>query len=126
MQWCDTRSSVIEWNSEEVVVPYRSALDDLREKKEKLNYQIWHRYYVDFYIKVKQRDGTTKRYLIEVKPKSQTVEPVKPANATRSKTYKNARDTWIVNQAKWAAAREYAADRKMGFKLITEAELYGK
>lgn len=126
MRWCDETSSVIEWSSETVVVPYRSKVDELIEKKKKLNYKIMHRYFVDFYVKLKTKDGTIKRWLVEVKPYSQTKEPVKPENAKSSRSYTNALMRWWINDAKWKAAREYAADRNMEFKLITEKELYGK
>lgn len=31
--------------------------------------------------------------------------------------------TYAVNEAKWKAAREFCADRRMEFKIITEKEL---
>jgi len=126
MRWCDETSSVIEWSSETIVVPYRSKVDELIEKKKKLNYKIMHRYFVDFYVKLKTKDGTIKRWLVEVKPYSQTIEPVKPDKAKNSRSYTNALLRWWINDAKWKAAREYAADRNMEFRLITEKELYGK
>jgi trans-aconitate methyltransferase len=39
MKWCDENKKVLEWGSEEIVVPYRSPLDGK-----------YHRYFVDFYI----------------------------------------------------------------------------
>ena len=66
MVYCDKNTSVIEWGSEEIIIPYRSPKDG----------RI-HRYFPDFYMKVKQRDGTNKKFVIEVKPKAQCKEPVK-------------------------------------------------
>ena len=63
MTFCDNNSSVIEWGSEEVVIPYRSPLDGKV-----------HRYYVDFYIKVRTTKNEIKEYLIEIKPKKQTTQ----------------------------------------------------
>ena len=31
--------------------------------------------------------------------------------------------TWVVNQAKWEAAKQFCADRKYEFKLMTEDDL---
>ena len=59
MKYCDLNDSILEWGSEEVVIPYRSPLDN----------RI-HRYFVDFYIKVEDMSGQIKKYLIEVKPKN--------------------------------------------------------
>jgi len=108
--WLDTEQSVIEWSSEEVVVPYISPVD-LRQ----------HRYFVDFYAKIKTKDGSIKKYLIEVKPENQTREPKKKTKIT--KQYINEVATWGVNQAKWSAATNYAADRGWSFLILTEKHL---
>ena len=50
MVYCDTSSAVIEWGSEEIIIPYLSPKDGR-----------FHRYFPDFYIKVKQADGTIKK-----------------------------------------------------------------
>ena len=64
MVYCDLNENILEWGSEEIALPYRSPLDN----------RI-HRYFPDFYIKVKESNGSLKKYLIEVKPKKQTREP---------------------------------------------------
>lgn len=126
MSWCDRTTSVLEWSSETVVVQYRTALDEANERKKNLNYKIYHRYFIDFYVKLKLRDGTTKRWLVEVKPLHQTKPPELPASGKKTPGFQRAVKTWIVNSAKWEAAREFAADRNMEFKLITEKDLYGQ
>ena len=55
MKWCDQNTAVQEWGSETVIVPYVSPLD----KKV-------HRYFVDFYIKIKDKNGKIQKYLIEI------------------------------------------------------------
>ena len=42
MQYCDSTTNVLEWGSEEIALPYRSPIDNKV-----------HRYFPDFYIKVK-------------------------------------------------------------------------
>jgi hypothetical protein len=59
--------------------------------------------------------------MLEVKPKQQTQEPKVQKKKTRK--YLTEVMTWGVNQAKWAAAREYCLDKGWSFMLITEAEL---
>lgn len=108
--WCDHNPSVLSWKSEETVIPYRCATDN----------KI-HRYFVDFQIKLKQKDGTTKTYLIEVKPSKQTVPPEYPGR--RTQRYLAESMTFIKNQSKWKAANEYAKDRGWEFKIITEYDL---
>jgi len=113
MDWLDTDDRVLQWSSEEVVVPYVSPLDNRR-----------HRYFVDFLAELLQPDGTKKTWLLEVKPKAQTIEPQKPKR--RTKRFIQEVVTYGINQAKWAAATEFAADKGWEFKLITEAELFRK
>jgi hypothetical protein len=105
----DKDSNVIEWSSEEIIVPYRSPLDG----------QI-HRYFVDFFVK-SIKSGKVMSYLIEVKPYRQTIEPVKKSRI--SKTYINEVVTYVVNVAKWKAAEKYCADRGWEFFKITEKDL---
>jgi hypothetical protein len=109
MIWCDRRESVLQWGSEELVVPYVSPLDN----------QI-HRYFVDFIMKVKTREGV-KTYMIEVKPYRFTQEPVIPKR--KSKNFLTEVKQWGVNQAKWNAAKKYAEERGWEFMLITERDL---
>lgn len=107
MVYCDNRSAILEWGSEEVVIPYISPLDGRR-----------HRYFPDFYIKVKQSDGSTKKIIIEVKPKKQCGPP--PIPKRKTKRFINEVRTWGVNKAKWEAAIEWCEDRGMEFKILTE------
>ncbi len=108
--WCDMNESVLEWGSEEIWIPYRSPVDSKV-----------HRYFPDFVMKVKESTGEIKTYVIEVKPKKQTKEPRIPKKKTKSWLYEM--KTYTVNQAKWKAAKEFCADRKIEFKIITEKEL---
>lgn len=110
MIYCEENPSIIEWSSEEIIIPYRSPID----KK-------IHRYYPDFWIKVKKGDGTIECILIEVKPKKQTAPPKKPKRTT--KKYLNEVFTYGVNEAKWKAAKEYCADRRWKFQILTEDHL---
>ena len=110
MKWCDGNNNILEWGSEEIVVPYRSPLDGK-----------YHRYFVDFYVKVITRTGDIKKYLIEIKPKKQTMEPTVQKRKTAK--YINEVTTYAVNQAKWEAAREWCADRRLEFLILTEDHL---
>lgn len=110
MRYCDLNENILEWGSEEIALPYISPLD----KKV-------HRYFPDFYIKVKESNGKIKKYIIEIKPKKQTVEPQKKKNITKGYIYEVTE--WVRNQAKWKAAKEFCDDRQWEFKVLTEDEL---
>ena len=113
MQSLDDNLNVIRWASEEVVIPYRSPVDN----------KI-HRYFVDFYVEAIGRDGETRIMLLEVKPKDQTQEPKKPKRTT--KRFITEVMTYGVNQAKWKAAEEYCKSKGWEFQILTEQELFGK
>ena len=80
-----------------------------------------HRYYPDFYIKVRESNGKIKRYIIEIKPKKQTVEPKMKKRKTKGYIYEVYE--YAKNQAKWKAAEEFCKDRMWEFKVLTEDEL---
>ena len=110
MVYCDKNQNILEWASEEIAIPYRSPIDNRV-----------HRYFPDFYMKVKETNGKIKNYVIEVKPAKQTKPPAKPKRQTKGyirEAYEYAR-----NQAKWKMAKEYCADRQWEFKVVTEKEL---
>ncbi len=102
---------IISWASEEFCISYVSPVDGKV-----------HRYFPDYLIKVQESSGKIKTYVIEVKPKKQTVPPKQRSRVTKSYLYEC--KTYAVNQAKWKAAKEWCADRMLEFKLITEEELF--
>lgn len=109
MKYLDDNPAILEWGSEELVIPYVCPTDNRV-----------HRYFPDFVVKVKTKDGI-QTMILEVKPKKETREPVKKKKVT--KQYITEVMTWGKNQAKWKAAQEYCLDRGWTFKLITEDHL---
>ena len=110
MDWLDRNDSIISWASEELIIPYISPADNK-----------FHRYFPDFLVKAKTRDGKFKTILIEVKPKKQTLPPEPKKRVT--KQYINEVVTYGVNQAKWKAATEFCLDRGWEFRVMTEEHL---
>jgi|SRR5210317_682900 hypothetical protein len=110
MVYCDNNPAIIEWGSEEIIIPYRSPID-----------KRVHRYFPDFYIKYVNTRGQSLREIIEVKPKRQTLPPKEQKRKT--KKFLNEIATYAVNQAKWKAAEEFCADRRMSFRILTEDHL---
>ena len=86
MTWLDNNDAIIEWGSEDLVIPYRSPVDNRV-----------HRYFPDFYVKVKQKDDTMRVMILEVKPARQTKPPEKKKKVT--KQYIQEVVTWGVNEA---------------------------
>lgn len=113
MLFCDTKDAVLEWGSEELFIPYKSPIDGRM-----------HRYFVDFVIKTKNKEGFNETRLIEIKPKKQCSAPSKPKRKT--KNYLNEVKTWCINSAKWSAAKEFAENRGWKFQIITEDILFAR
>jgi hypothetical protein len=109
MVYCDKNENVLEWSSEEIALPYKSPLDN----------RI-HRYFPDFYIKVKEGNKIQK-YLVEIKPKKQVREPKVPKRKTKGYIYEV--KEYVKNQAKWKSAQEFCEDRQWKFKIMTEDDL---
>ena len=107
--WCDSRSNVVQWSSEEVIIPYRSPVDGKM-----------HRYFVDLKFTVKRDDGVFVTYLAEIKPEKFTRPPVP---RRKSKSYIEECCMWLVNEAKWEAAIKYSNERGWKFIIMTEKVL---
>jgi hypothetical protein len=105
-RWIESQDNIVEWVSEEIVVPYVCETD----KKV-------HRYFIDVYFKT--ADG--KKYLIEIKPKRETAPPKKPKR--NSRRYLSEALTYVKNQSKWKAANKFALDNGCVFQIWTEDTL---
>ena len=106
MLWCDNNPSVIEWSSEELIIPYLCPTDN-----------SYHRYFIDFTIKFNNNEI----YWIELKPEKYTKLPEQPKRKT--KRYINEVFQYAKNQAKWKTANEYAVKSGAKFHVWTEKTL---
>lgn len=105
MQFCDTNPNVLEWASEEVHVLYWHPVKDKLAK-----------YIPDFVIRYRNAQGEVITEMIEVKPKKQAVV------STRMTNYEKV--SYVINQAKWAAARAYCEKAGIRFRVVTEQEMF--
>lgn len=110
MNYFDRNPNVLKWASEELAIPYISPIDKRP-----------HRYFPDFIIQVVSQDGSKKTIMIEVKPEKQTKPPEKKSRTTQ-RYIREVRD-YGINTNKWLAAKEYCADRKWEFQILTEREI---
>jgi len=110
-RWADKNENVIKWGSENIVIPYVSPLDNRV-----------HRYFVDNYILFKDRNDNINKFLIEIKPSSQTVKPVNKKYKRKSSLLYEQK-TYIQNIAKWEAAKKWSDKKGVKFLILTEKEL---
>ncbi len=109
MKYFDDHPNVIWWASEELPIPYVSPVDNRT-----------HRYFPDFIVKMRLKDGKVTTYILEVKPLAQTKMPVQKR---KTKRFIQEAATYAINQEKWRAADLFCREHGWQFKVITEKEL---
>jgi len=110
MKYFDINPSILQWASEEVVIPY---YDSMTKKV--------RRYFPDFLIKVKTSEGI-KTHLIEVKP-SKDLRPPVGGKGKKKSTVLYEMKTYQMNRDKFASARKWCDDRNITFDIWTEKHL---
>ena len=105
----DKNPAVLEWGSEPIIIPYFSNID----KK-------MHRYFPDFYAKIKTKDGE-KKFILEIKPKSLFKKRKKPKRVTKKVLREMAEIE--INNNKWEAARKFCKKRNWSFEVLTDDHL---
>jgi len=109
-KYLDLNENIINWCYECIKIPYISPIDNKK-----------HIYFPDFVVKSKEKNGTERTMILEVKPEKQTKEP----KNVKRKSYKNDFITFKINEAKWKAAEMFCKTNNWEFKLLTEKTLFG-
>jgi len=109
MKWLDDNPNVIWWASEELIIKYRSPID-----------QRIHRYFPDFIVRLKQKTGIESTVVIEIKPHKQTIKPVQKRKTQR---FIQEAATYAINQEKWRAADLFCKEHGWQFKVLTEKDI---
>jgi hypothetical protein len=117
--WLDKNPNCLEWAVEEIVIPYIFYDPKIRKNRQ-------HRYFTDFWMKIRDKNGVIKEFLIEIKPHHETQPPKKSGRHTKkfSRTVFN----YAKNQAKWQAAKQFCESlkengRDIEFLVLTEKDL---
>jgi len=106
MMFLDSNSSIIQWASESVRIPYRNPLTGKAST-----------YVPDFLVLYENKYKKQIAELVEIKPKKQSLIESRTASA---------RDRAIVavNHAKWASARAWCSQNGLTFRVINENDLF--
>lgn len=116
MKFFDTHPSVEVWGYEQNIIPYVIEMEgQIIDPKVR-------RYFVDFFVKFREKDGKIKKYLIEIKPKTFTQKPKVPKNGP-TKAYQERLLEYYKNESKWTTAAKYCASHDAVFKVLTEDDL---
>lgn len=115
LTFLDLSPSVLLYGYEVVQIPYLFEIDNRV-----------HRYIIDFYMVVKNKDGVVTKYLVELKPKHQTVEPKQPKkkSAKAMKNFMYSAKEYIKNKNKWDAAESYCKKNNIQWKILNETNLF--
>jgi hypothetical protein len=108
-KYLDKNENIIRWSREELKIPYISTIDK----------QV-HHYYPDFVFEAKKEE-MVQTYVIEIKPKKQTLSP-KPRKNKRA--YLNECITYETNTCKWKAAQTFCQKNGWIFKILTEENIF--
>jgi hypothetical protein len=79
-----------------------------------------HRYFPDFIVRIKRKDGSEQTSILEVKPYKQTMMPTQKR---KTKQYLYEVTQYAINQEKWKAATLFCKEHGWQFQIITEKEL---
>ena len=112
MKYFDQHPSVITWTSETIFIPYYNII------KKRMA-----RYFPDFTVKIKDRGGIMKHWLVEIKPLKETKPPIQK-KGRRKTTVLYETSTFLINKAKWDAAKIWCAKKGLEFIIITEKQLF--
>ena len=103
---CDNHPAILGWGSETHRIPYKNPLTGKATN-----------YIPDLLIVYKDKTGKNHAEMVEIKPSSQTLGEAK---SQQDKAMA------IVNHAKWEAARAWCKSKGIGFRVITENEIFNK
>lgn len=128
-KWCDVSPSVKRWSSEPVQIKYYDRVSNLNETvklgldpNNPANWKI-RNYNVDFWIEIETAPNVLERWIIEVKPAYQLEKPRPPKQDAKTKDikrYNNDLKTYLINEAKFAAANSYCDKIGAKFYIFTE------
>lgn len=105
----DHNEYVIRWGSEITEIPYINPIDGNP-----------HRYFADFYVEFKNKNGKLSIWVIEVKPESKMYPP---KQKKRTKTWAYQMNEYMINKAKWNAAMAFCKHKGYEFKIFTEYDI---
>ena len=125
MIYLDNNSKIVNWGAEHLGIPYTKT-EWVSENQEYKTTN--HTYYPDFYYELRREDGTTSKVVAEVKPYSETIEPVLKPNpsAKQLKNFEYSLKMYNKNLSKWSYMIDYCKRKGFEFIIITEKILGSK
>jgi len=104
MRMCDNHPAILAWASESHRIPYINPITGKHST-----------YVPDFFVVYSDKDGKNHAELVEIKPSGQIL-----GNAKGQYDKAHA----VINDAKWKYARQYCQQQGIGFRIITEKDMF--
>ena len=112
--YLDKNPSVISWASEAVKIPYINPFKPIDSYgRPKVSHYI-----PDLLVTTINKMGQEVTEMIEIKPSSEALEEC-------AKSKKN-KEAFAVNSSKWEQAAKWCEYHRIGFRILTEKDLFGK
>ena len=127
MFWLDNNENIVIWGCENLEIPYQMTHFDNGDVKIKN-----HRYYPDFYYKIKNSDGSIKDIVVEVKPQKEyemvlklSEGKIEPTSGSLKKLKSQEYDVKMgyKNKVKWETMIKWCNKKGYEFIIITEKHL---
>lgn len=115
LKFCDDNEKILKYSSEPVGIAYWNPVSKKTCK-----------YWVDAYIVTKDKSGNLKKWILEIKPLkyTQPPKPIKKMTEKQMKHYLSHTKAYLINRAKFEAAKDYADSKGIKFGIITENFLF--
>lgn len=131
-KYCDASPSVIRWSSEPIKIPYYDRVSKLEECQKlgldpnnPANWEVKN-YNTDFWFQLDRGDGNTEKIFVEIKPSyklKKPIPPLKDAPLKEHRKFNKAAKEYLINEAKFAALKEWAERNGSKFYVFTEQTL---
>ena len=131
-KWCDASPSIKRWSSEPIKVPYYDRVSKLEECRklglDPNNPRNWviKNYNTDFWVEIDKGGERPEKWFIEIKPKDKLSKP-KPIAAhaplKEIRRYNMLMKEYLINEAKFAALKDWAEKNGSKFYVFTEDTL---
>lgn len=124
--WCDNNANVVKWAYEPKThkIPYKRLSEaGFYSGTGSTEMGVYH---PDIYVHHMNKAGKIEKWLIEIKPYSQSIVPKMPKTFKSEKVKKTWMDkqyTFLKNKAKWETSERYCKSRNMKFMVMTEKTL---
>lgn len=112
IHYLDKHPHVHWWNYEEIIIPYKSPIDNRM-----------HKYFPDFCMNYTTVRGNVQSAIVEIKPRYELADRPPLSDKNPMKVNEAIVAEFAVNRAKWAACKTYCDRNNIKMIFMTEKEL---